>query len=393
MKVCFDTFGCRLSRAEALEQEAEFLARGWQRTEEHSDADLIVVRGCSVTQHAQRDCERLISHIKAKYPEKKLVVTGCLKEKTKAFTLKPRPADDPTPVPSRTSRAYLKVQDGCSGRCSFCIVPQFRGSSSTVDFDEVVAKARRFVDAGYHEIVVTGCNLSLYASNGKRLPELLSALADIAPPSSGVDCACRIRLGSLEPSAVAEDVLAVMTEKENICRFLHIPIQSASSRVLVTMRRPYTSRDLDELVHKAKTLVPNVQIGCDIMTGFPGEMELDFLATKGFVTRTRPSRVHVFPFSERPGTTAERMQGAIPVELRKARAHDISTQADKIRSECARALIGKTVEIVVEDEKHCGGWTSEYFWCSCQNKTAKRKSLVRAQVISTDGHLLVGKAI
>jgi len=391
MKVCFDTFGCRLSRAEALEQEAELLARGWKLTERHSDADLIIVRGCSVTQHAQRDCERLVAHIKTKYPHKKLVVTGCLPDITKDFVLRERPADDPAPVPSRTSRAYLKVQDGCSGKCTFCIVPQFRGSSSSVDFDEAVAKARRFIEAGYHEIVVTGCNLSLYASNGKRLPELLAALAELAPPSLGKGKSCRIRLGSLEPSPVAEEVLGVMSEHENICRFLHIPIQSGSSRILVAMRRPYTSREVGELIHKAKTLMPGVEIGCDIMTGFPGELELDFLATKGLITRTRPSRVHVFPFSERPGTPAERMTMSVPPAVRKSRAQDILSQADKIRGECARSYLGKTVEIVVEDEKSCAGWTSEYFWCRCPNTGAKRKTVVRAKIASTDGHVLIGK--
>ncbi len=389
--MCFDTFGCRLSRAEALDQEAEFLERGWELTEQHSDADLIVVRGCSVTRRAQRDCERLIEHIKAKYPHKRLVVTGCLAQKSKPFTLRPRAADDPPPVPTRTSRAYLKVQDGCSGICAFCIVPRFRGKSVSVDFDEAVAKARRFIEAGYREIVVTGCNLSLYSSGGKRLGSLLAALADLAPPSLG-DGSCRIRLGSLEPSPVVDEVLGAMAERSNICRFLHIPIQSGSSRILAAMRRPYTARDIDELISKAKQRVPGIEIGCDLMTGFPGEHDLDFLATRGLLARSRPSRVHVFPFSERPGTMAERMQMQIPPAVRKARAQELSDLADRIRSETARRFIGKTVELVVEDEKTCGGWTSEYFWCSCPHKRATRKSIVKAVVHGTDKHMLIGEA-
>ncbi len=391
MKVCFETFGCRLSRAEALEQEAEFLERGWQLTEKHSDADLIIVRGCSVTRRAQHDSERLVEHIKSKYPMTRLVVTGCLPKKTSPFLLKPREDGRPAPVPNRTSRAYLKVQDGCSGKCTFCIVPSFRGSSVSADFDTVVDKARRFVDAGYREIVVTGCNLSLYASQGKRLGALLAALADIAPPSAGADATCRIRLGSLEPSPAVDEVLDAMSEKPNICRFLHIPIQSGSSRILVAMKRPYTARSIDELVHKARTKIPGVEFGCDIMTGFPGEFDIDFIATKGMISRIRPSRVHVFPYSERPGTIAERLQDSVPKDIRKSRAQEIANQAGRIRSECARKYIGTTVEFVVEDEKPCAGWTSEYFWCVCKNSRARRKSLVRATVRETDGHVLLGE--
>ena len=390
MKVCFETFGCRLNRAEALDQEAEFAARGWVRTEGHADADLIIVRGCSVTRHAQRDCERLVEHIKRKYPFKRLVVTGCLPDRTKPFVLKQRANGAPQPVPTRTSRAYLKVQDGCAGKCTFCIVPKFRGNSVSVPFADVLDKAKRFVDAGYREIVVTGCNLALYASGGKRLPDLLSALADVAPPSLGAG-ACRIRLGSLEPSPVAMEVLDVIAERENACRFLHIPIQSGSNRMLSLMGRPYSAKDIDEIIHAARKRVPGIALGCDVMTGFPGEGELDFLSTKGLLSRARFERVHVFPFSERPGTAAAAMPDVIPDETRRALARELAALADTQRSAAAREFIGKTVEFVVEDEKTCSGWTSEYFWCSCPHSHAPRKSIARAKVRSTDGHMLLGE--
>ena len=338
MKVCFETFGCRLSRAEALEQEAEFAARGWERTEGHADADLIVVRGCSVTQRAQRDCERLVEHIRRKYPMKRLVVTGCLPQKTKNFVLKARGASAAPAIPMRTSRAYLKVQDGCSGKCTFCIVPKFRGQPASIPFADVLEKARR-----------TGCNLSLYDSDGKRLPELAAAIADVAP---------RVRLGSVEPSDAAREILDVMAERANVCRFLHVPVQSGSSRILSAMGRPYAARDIDEFVHIAREKVPGIALGCDLMTGFPGEGDIDFLATKGLLTRAKFERVHVFPFSERPGTHAAAMPGAVPDDIRRARARELASQADRIRSAAAREFVGKTVEFVVEDEKTCSGWTS-----------------------------------
>ena len=392
MKVCFETFGCRLNRAEALDQEAEYLAGGWKLTSSHSDADVIVVRGCSVTRRAQRDCEQLIAHIRKKYPSKRLLVEGCIAAAHMSKIAAPQPhiafrnAPGDAPVPTRTARAYLKVQDGCSGTCTFCIVPKFRGKSSSVGFDAVLDKAKRFIDAGYHEIVVTGCNLSLYAAGGKRLPELMAALAALSPD-------CRIRLGSLEPSEVAMDVVAVMAGNSNVCRFMHIPVQSASNRILVAMKRPYTAKDVDELVRAIRRQAPDAGIGCDLMTGFPSESDLDFMATLGMLERNSFSRVHVFPYSERPGTVAASMHGALPPEIRKARAKKLSLIADNKRTAFAKRFIGKTTEIVVEDEDTCSGWTSEYLWCSCQHAHRPRKSLVRVRIVESKGHTLIGTAI
>lgn len=410
MKVCFETFGCRLNRAEALEDEAKYLARGWELTESHADAQLIVVRGCSVTARAQKDCERLIDHIKRKYPFKRVLVTGCLPSADKGYTLRaesaqannlgnPNNQTAPT-VPTRTARAYLKVQDGCSGQCTFCIVPTFRGKSVSVPFDEVLDKARRFIAAGYHEIVVTGCNLSLYASDGKRLPELLAALAELgkddtphAPrtPLAG----CRIRLGSLEPGPVASEVLKVMAAHPNICRFLHIPVQSGSMRILSAMRRPYTVREVDALAREARDLMPGVGLGCDLLTGFPDESDTDQLATLGLMRRVLFSKAHVFPYSERPGTVAAALPHAVPKEIRAARARELAKVADADRSLYARRFKGRVVEIVVEDEKTVAGWTSEYLWCRIgeARKGVRRKDLVRILVRETEGHQLVGELV
>ena len=392
MKVCFETFGCRLNHAEALDQEAEYLAAGWELTDSHSDADIIVVRGCSVTRRAQRECEHLIAHIRKKYPLKRLLIEGCLATSHTAKIAVQHAlgalhkTTDVVPVPTRTARAYLKVQDGCAGKCSFCIVPKFRGQSTSVDFGSVLDKAKRFIDAGYHEIVVTGCNLSLYASGGKRLPELLAALAALSPD-------CRIRLGSLEPSDVAIDVVATMAGNSNVCRFMHIPVQSASNRILSAMKRPYLMKDVRDLVCAIRKQIPDAGIGCDLMTGFPSEGDLDFMATRGMLERDPFSRVHVFPYSERPGTPAAALPHVVPPEIRKARARDLSLIADKKRTAFATHFIGKATDIVVEDEDTCSGWTSEYLWCSCPNTHLPRKSLVAVRIVESKGHTLIGTPI
>lgn len=411
MKVCFETFGCRLSRAEALEDEAKYLARGWTRTESHAEADLIVVRGCSVTARAQRDCERLIEHIRGKYPLKRVLVTGCLPSAKKDYTLRTfaartvRPGDpnSPTssPVPTRTARAYLKVQDGCSGKCAFCIVPQFRGKATSVPFGEVLSRAQAFLDAGYHELVVTGCNLVQYNDGGKLLPELIAALSDLCGETA------RIRLGSIEPGPVAKELVQLMAARENLCRFLHIPVQSGSDRILSAMRRPYKKRDVEDLVKEAVRLMPDLGLGCDIMTGFPDEMDNDFLSTKFLLSRLPFTKAHVFPYSERPGTVAATLPNAVPKEIRSLRAREIAAQMEDARTRYIKRFKGKTVQVLVEDEKTLAGWTSEYVWCQVGEDKAKvltrnrgsterrirRKDLISVLVREVHGHVLSGDPV
>ena len=371
VKVCFETFGCRLNRAEALEEEARYLAAGWTLTKNHAEADWIVVRGCSVTARAQADCEKLVKHLKRKYPAKRVIVQGCLKEASPTVARR-LPKDAPrnilerklaevtdVPVPTRTARAYLKVQDGCSGKCTFCIVPSFRGKSTSVPFAQVMDKARRFIDAGYHEIVVTGCNLALYASEGRKFPQLLAALAELGAADNR---RCRIRIGSLEPGPCADETVRVMADHGNICRFLHIPVQSMAERLLVAMQRPYRTKDVANLVDAAIRAIPDIGLGCDLMTGFPGESDVDFLSTKTYLQRAPFSNVHVFPYSERPGTVAEKYQGSIPKEMRRIRAHELAKIADAKRQLFAQRFVHRDVEVVIEDETHQAGWTSEYLW-------------------------------
>lgn len=394
MKVCFETFGCRLNKAEALQMEADYLAKGWQLTENHSDADLIVVRGCSVTSRAQRDCERLIAHLRHHYPLKQLRVCGCIKDDTQlrpTLPHLPKPhqpvssAQAPQPIPTRTARAYLKIQDGCSGRCTFCIVPTFRGASSSEGFTDLLDKAKRFIDAGYHEIVVTGCNLSLYGSQGKRLPELMAALAEL-------DAGCRIRLGSLEPGPCALETVHSIAEHANICRFLHIPVQSASLHILQKMQRSYAPHEVDKLIETCTKLMPILGLGCDLMTGFPGENELDFTATRGFLNRHPFSNAHIFPYSERPGTVAAGLPHGVPKEIRSARAHELSSLIRAKRAKFAKSFIGKVVEIIIENEKHCSGWTGEYLQCKVTG-SVPRKSLARIFVTQVEGDTLRGRLV
>ncbi len=387
MKVRFETFGCRLNRAEALQREADFLAAGWERVDDFMDADLVVVRGCSVTSKAQTECERLIARIRRKRPDAKVLVEGCLHDKGDDDD--PLPPSDGSALPKRTARAFLKAQDGCSCHCSFCIVPRFRGEPQSMPFDNLLRRAERLRDeGGYGEIVLTGCNLSLYASGGKRLPDLVAALAALG--------GFRLRLGSIEPGAVAEETVAAAAESPNVCRSLHLAVQSASNAVLRAMRRPYGTQELESLLSRIGALLPDCGLGCDIMTGFPGETELDFRLSAAFVARHRFSNVHAFPFSRRPGTVAAALPRQCDHDTRSKRAHEIAAIARRIRADFATALRNREVEIVVEDEENVAGWTSEYIWCKVPHAKRgefPRKSIRRVRVISAESGKLTAEPI
>lgn len=399
MNICFETFGCRLNRAEALEDEAKSLAKGHSVVDSHAKADLVVVRGCSVTARAQHDCEQLVRHLREKYPAKRIFVTGCLPGAKKLdisrLAQARQDASSQPPVPTRTARAYLKVQDGCSCGCTFCIVPKFRGEPTSVPFGDVLDKARRFIDAGYREIVVTGCNLTLYSSDGRRLPDLVAALAAISPE-------CRVRLGSVEPGPLAMELVRAMSENANVCRFLHLSVQSGSDRILAAMRRPYHVRDVDALADEATRLMPLLGLGCDLIAGFPDETEMDFRLTKGLLGRHPFSNVHAFPYSERPGTLAAAMvHEKIAPDVRSRRAHELADVGASSRQRAAKRFVGRVVEAVVERDSPLSGWTGEYFWieasrpsdASPEGRLGKslRKQAVKFAVRSAHGGVLYGE--
>lgn len=389
MTVAFKTFGCRLNRAEALDEEAQYLASGFIVVDLNgTPPDVIVVRGCSVTAKAQRDCEKEIARLRAHFPLSEIRLAGCLPGIQSNNQTIPQSENQTIPptVPLATSRAYLKVQDGCSGKCAFCIVPKFRGSPVSIPFFDVLARARAFLAAGYHELVVTGCNLALYRSQGHGLADLLSALAELEPSN-------RIRLGSLEPGICDGAILDAFERHPNICRFIHLSLQSGSDAVLKRMNRPYTVSDVAAFCSEAfRRLGPRLALGADIIAGFPGETEGDHELTKDVLRclGEQPfANLHVFPYSERPGTPAATMDGALPRVVRLARARELEMLGRTQRATFAQTFVGQIVEVCVEkDGLH--GWTAEYLPCRLKGP-AQRRSLVKVVVDHLEGDVLFAR--
>lgn len=382
MRISYHTFGCRLNRAETLQEQAEAICSGHEVVEDDSSADVIVVRACSVTARAEKDCRKFINRLKENYPKSEVRVVGCLpgmprKTKEEKVSL-------PSKAPSSTARAYLKVQDGCGGKCTFCIVPQFRGESVSVPLSAVKKLAEQFAEIGYYEFVVTGCNLSMYKSEGVGLGGLIDTLAKEYGDK-------RIRLSSYEPCICDDELLDAFVENKNICRFLHVSLQSASDYVLERMKRPYNSAEIDEFISSFRKRLGNyAMLGCDVICGFPGEREEDFKATREFLERHNFVNVHAFPYSERPGTPAAEMADVVLRDVRHERVRILLDDAAKRKERFFESFVGKEVEVCVEKSgEESRGWSSEYIPCVIK-KNVPRKTLYKGIVKEmTSGELII----
>lgn len=386
MRIAYVTFGCRLNRAQAARDMAALAAAGHEIVDAASAPDRIIVRGCSVTAKAAREGRRAVSALRKANPQAAVFAAGCLDAAgvPRAGTLE---APRGTGFAPQTARGYLEIQDGCSGKCAYCIVSRFRGAPRSAPWRALEAEARAFLAAGCTEIVVTGCNAALYRDpeSGLDLAGLLERLARMESPGH------RIRLGSLEPGVCDAAVVDAMARNPNICRFLHLSVQSASARVLGLMRRAYGPDALERAAAAARKAMPGIALGADVIAGFPGETDADFRETADFVARFRISNLHVFPYSERPGTEAASMSGAVPPEVRRRRARELAAAGERIRREFAASFVSAPVEVCIErpaeEGRPAGGWTAEYLRCTV-DCPAPRRALVRAVAVSaSDGAL------
>ena len=418
LTVAFKTFGCRLNQAEAAAFEASFTAAGFTRVPFGTPARVILVHSCAVTQKAESEGLKLLRALRARWPDACLVLTGCTVEAAEAARLRelgldlivprqqkdaladlvlghlghPPPARQAAPAappPSRsTQRAALKVQDGCDFFCSYCIVPHTRGRPVSRPFDDCLAEARALIGAGFREIVITGCNTACFADGSRNLSHLLAALLEL--PGLG-----RLRLGSIEPGTVEREVIALMAASPKICRFLHLPIQSGDNGVLAAMRRRYTVEEVAETLRCALRLMPDLALGADFICGFPGESDEAFSRTLQLAQAFPFSKLHVFPYSERPGTPAATFADRVPAAVRKRRAQRLIAQEKLNRAAFAQRFLGRTVDLLVERFDRDGaahGWSGEYLPCAVAGvPPSLRRSLCAFTVQAVIGDVLTGR--
>lgn len=350
MKYSIVTFGCRVNQADSLRLEEALLARGGTESPA-AKADLVIVNTCSVTATADQGARQTIRRIARDNPSARIVVTGCyatrrpdelaalpnvvrvVRNETKAdfiaeLTTAERFGDGEgacgaTIEPGLAGRTAftLRVQTGCEERCSYCIIPATRGAARSVPLDDVVREVVRITSAGFKEIALTGVHLGSYGrdlSPRSSLLDLLTALGEI-------EADVTFRISSLEPMDCTPDIveLAAASGGGRFAPHFHLPLQHASDRILALMRRPYTLDDYRRLVDSIADRLPHASIGSDMIVGFPGETDDDFACNVDYLPRAPLTHLHVFPYSDRPGTAASKMSGKVPGSLIRQRGVEL----------------------------------------------------------------------
>jgi len=408
-------FGCRASQADGAAIEAGLAARGLSRSGDAAGAGLIVLNTCTVTQTADDEVRQTIRRVHRQNPGARIVVTGCYAQrapqelagmdgvslvvgnshKTRIPELVSAPYHGEIAVGDifeqrdflsapiddafgDRTRPNLKIQDGCNNRCSFCIIPFVRGRSRSAPAEQVIAQVRALAEK-YREIVLSGINLGRWGRDfpGRlRLADLLRRLLDETPVE-------RLRLSSVEPMDFSDDLLGLMAASPRIARHVHAPLQSGSDSVLRRMHRKYRPRHYQDRILTARALMPDCAVGADVMTGFPGETEREFEESRAFIEALPFTYLHVFTYSERPGTPAAESADQVPLEIRKQRTHELRELAARKNFEFRRAMIGKTLSAVTLDD---GALTENYLKVKlATRREANHMVDVRIGALTADG--------
>jgi len=408
MRIAFHTFGCKLNQYETESLANAFAKPFFSIVPDSDDSDIYVVNSCAVTSKSEQKVRVFVRSLSKSHPDALIIATGCyaqvdgsvLESLADNVVVIPQAQKDSIhnlpkilaevdlqiPFEERAvrlvlkgfierlaecqndpfrydlshftyhSRAFLKIQDGCDYRCSYCLIPHARGSSVSLAVGEVVARARSLERAGYREIVLTGVNIASFRHGDSGLPELVEALLEATKK-------CRFRLSSLEPETIDNSIQRVIAH-ERVCPHFHLPIQSGSDRILRMMKRRYTRARVLDAVGIIRHVKPDAFIGGDFIVGFPGEDEGDYAATVDLFEKMHLANLHVFPFSRRPNTLAYDLEGQVNDRIKKNRVHALLNLSDQLLEDYTRIWEGKLLHAIVEgsitDNCRARGVTENY---------------------------------
>jgi len=413
VKVYIKNFGCKVNQA-----EGEYLRNLARSTKlelgDENDAKLVIVNSCAVTSRTEQKIYQYIRSIRRRNPRAKIAVVGCLgsllknlktkregldidyiaghKEKFFFLNTVGTPSIEPDLWASSErfyehTRAFVKIQDGCEHFCSYCIVPFLRGKEISRPLESILAQVERLSEKGFMEIVLVGVRVGSWQSeiDNKKLSlvDLLRILTARFPQ-------IRIRITSLEPWEINRELINFISTSSTIAKHFHIPLQSGSDRLLKLMNRPYSAEEFESLVLEIKRLMPTAGIGLDIIVGFPGETEADFLKTVELVKRLPISYIHPFRFSARPWTVASKLQAQVSGEEKMRRLRLIKNISINKRQEFLRSFVSQTLEVIPERVKN-GVWSAHsdnYILCQFRSCKKIRGKLVRVKGIEPQGNAL-----
>lgn len=353
MRIASHTLGCKLNSAETSTIVGQFRLRDWEITQSAEHANVYLLNTCSVTTNAEKECRQIVRRILRQNPKAFIAVTGCYaqlrpeeiasidgvdvvlgaKEKFNIFShitsfeklsvpkIFSSPIEEATEFhlaatadTDERTRAFLKVQDGCDYTCSFCTIPMARGESRSADIEHIISEARRLSADGFREIILSGVNVGDF---GRKIGTSFFDLVEAIENDDLITA--RIRISSIEPNLLTDEIIRLVAHSEKFCPHFHIPLQSGSPKLLKLMQRRYTADHYRSRIERIKELMPAAGIGVDVIVGFPGESDQDFLDSYNFINDLDISYLHVFTYSERPDTKAAVMNDPVKIEKRKER--------------------------------------------------------------------------
>ena len=393
MNVAFKTLGCKLNYSETSSISRDFENKGHKKVSFKHNADLYVINTCSVTQNADKEFKYLVNKAKKQNPKSKIIAIGCYAQLKPNEISKIEGVDlvlgadkkfdilnyidvndtysceinsvskfeSAFSLGDRT-RSFLKVQDGCDYKCTYCTIPLARGKSRSGEIIEIVDNAKKLVDNGVKEIVLTGVNIGDYGFSSEdhvRQSTFLDLIKNIEL-ISGLE---RVRISSIEPNLLSDEIIHFVSESKKFMPHFHIPLQSGSNKILKLMKRRYLKNLYEKRVEKIKTLIPDCCIGADIIVGFPSEDEKDFLETYTFLEKLDVSYLHVFPFSERDNTEAKDLNDKNSTQTKNERSYLLRKLSDLKKNKFYKKNIFSNRKVLFESENKNGfvhGFTDNY---------------------------------
>ncbi|WP_163340058.1 tRNA (N(6)-L-threonylcarbamoyladenosine(37)-C(2))-methylthiotransferase MtaB [Desulfopila sp. IMCC35008] len=434
-KVFITTLGCKVNQFESAAFATGFLADEFQLVPQIEEADIAVINSCAVTARAGAQSRQLIRQATRNNPQCRIIITGCYAEiasdeiaafedlanrdysiignskKDKlvetATSLESEPtqnilgsimeADTICDLPVNSfqdrTRAYLRVQDGCESYCTYCIVPYTRGPNRSLPLAKIREQTDCFIQGGFKEIVLTGIHLGYY---GKDLHERHDII-DLVDTLTKEYQSTRFRISSLEPTEITDALLELIEDRDNLMPHLHIPLQSGNDEILSQMNRHYTTKEFSETVHRCVAKVPEIAIGIDILAGFPGESEAHFLSTLDFVSSLPCTYLHVFPYSDRPGTVASTLPNKIKKHIKAERVNRLRKIGTAKRESFYKRQIGRVVPVLVEGKRDAAnrlkGFSDNYIAVRFEGDDSLKNKVVNVRLVHSDGSWVAGEVI
>lgn len=426
MKYIISTLGCKVNQYETQAMEGFLAERGFERAVPGEIADAVIVNTCAVTAESGRKSRQTIRRLRDENPGAVLAVCGCysqiepdaveaigadvifgVADREKLVDAvdracrageKTRDIDEPFKrrelerllagaVDHRT-RAMLKIQDGCVNFCTYCIIPYTRGRLRSLPPMEAAAEARRLAAEGYREIVLTGIEVASYGVDLPGKPGLADVIEAVAAECGPM----RIRLGSLEPTVITEDFCRRLAATGKLCRHFHLSLQSGCDRTLKAMNRKYDTAMFFEKTELLRRYFPGCALTGDLITGFPGETDEDHRETMTFLEKCRFADMHVFPYSRRPGTPADKMPNQCQKRVKEERAHEAQKLCDSMHRDYLRACVGQTLPVLFESEADgfCTGHSDTYMLVKVQGE-GLRGQLREVEICEVSNDALFGR--